>query len=121
MVYEQPRICPGESDAQNSLRFIDTDGSLNLGQTTRPSDSQQERGGGERTCRIVDFAVMANHKVKLKENEKRFKCPDLANMKMAVIPILIGVLGTATKGFGKGTGNFGNKRTSGDRPKLQHH
>ena len=32
----------------------------------------------ERTCRIVDFAVSADHKVKLKESEKRDKCPNLA-------------------------------------------
>ena len=27
----------------------------------------------KRTCRIVDFSVSANHRVKLKENEKRDK------------------------------------------------
>ena len=32
----------------------------------------------ERTCRIVDFAVSADHWVKLKESEKRDKYLDLA-------------------------------------------
>ena len=32
----------------------------------------------KRTCRIVDIAVPANHRVKLKESEKRDKYVDLA-------------------------------------------
>ena len=54
-----------------------------------------------RTCRIVDFAVPADHRVKLKEGEKRDKCLDLArelkklwNMKMTVIRNVISALGT---------------------------
>ena len=54
----------------------------------------------------MDFAVPADHWVKLKESEKRNKYLDLAgeikklwNMKVTVIPIVIGMLGTATKGF----------------------
>ena len=53
---------------------------------------------------MVDFAVPANHRVKLKESEKRDKYLDLArelkkilNMKVTVIPIVIGLLGTVTK------------------------
>ena len=30
------------------------------------------------TCRIVDFAVLANHRVKLKENDEKYKYLDLA-------------------------------------------
>ena len=48
--------------------------SLNLNQTTRPSDYQQRKG----ICRIVDFAVSADNRVKLKESEKRNKYLDLA-------------------------------------------
>ena len=33
---------------------------------TRPSDSQQKK----RTCQIVDFALIADHRIKLKESEK---------------------------------------------------
>ena len=40
IVYAQPRICPGEWDAQNPLEFWDKNGSSNLGQTNILSDSQ---------------------------------------------------------------------------------
>ena len=50
----------------------------------------------ERTCRIVDFAVPADHIVKLKDSEKRDKYVDLDrelknlwNMKVRVIPNII--------------------------------
>ena len=63
----------------------------------------------ERTCKIVDFAVPAEHRIKLKECEKRDKYLDLArelkklwNMQVTIIPIVIGAFGTATKGLLKG-------------------
>ena len=63
----------------------------------------------KKICRIVDFAVPADHKVKLKESEKRDKYLDLArevkklgNMKVTALPIVIGVLGTVTKGLVQG-------------------
>ena len=43
MVYAQTRIRPEEWDSQNFLGFWDIDGSPNLGQATRPSDSQQKK------------------------------------------------------------------------------
>ena len=59
-----------------------------------------------RTCRIVDFAVPDNHRVKLKESEKKDKYLDLAgefkklcNMKVTIIPIVISALGTITEGL----------------------
>ena len=58
----------------------------------------------KRTCRIVDFAVSKDHRVELKESEKKNKYQDLAwelkklwNMKVTVIPIITGMLGTVTK------------------------
>ena len=52
----------------------------------------------------MDFAVQAEHRVKIKENEKRNKVFDLAkelkriwNMKMTVTIIIIGALGTTPK------------------------
>ena len=58
----------------------------------------------KRTCKIVNFTVLADHKVKLKESEKRNKYLDLAwqmknlwSMKVKFIPIIIGTLGTVTK------------------------
>ena len=57
----------------------------------------------------MDFAVPADHRVKLKENEKKDKYLDLAwelkklwNMKMTFIPVVIGALGTVTEGLVKG-------------------
>ena len=57
----------------------------------------------------MDFAIPANHTVKLKESEQRDKYLDLArglkklwNMKVTFIPIVIGALGTVTKGLIKG-------------------
>ena len=37
-------------------------------------------------------------------------------MKVTVIPIVVGALGTVPKGIGKGTGGLGNKRISRDHP-----
>ena len=63
----------------------------------------------ERTCKIVDSAVPADHRIKLKECEKRDKNLDLArelkklwNMQVTIIPIVIGTFGTVTKGLLKG-------------------
>ncbi len=57
----------------------------------------------------MDLAVLADHRVKIKESEKRDKCLDLArelkrlwNMKVTLIPIVTSVLGTITKGLIKG-------------------
>ena len=74
----------------------------------------------KRTCQIGDFAVPADHRVKLKEKEKRNEYQDLArelknlwNMKVTVIPILIGTLGTVTKMIDKRNGGLENKGTIG--------
>ena len=74
MVYAQSRICLGICTIQNlsPLGFRDTNGSYNLGQTTRPYNNKKER-----ICRIVDFAVPADYRVKLKEFEKKEKYRNL--------------------------------------------
>ena len=63
----------------------------------------------KRICKIVDFAVPADHRINLKESEKKDKYLDLAreskklcNMKVTIVPIVIGALGTITKGLLKG-------------------
>ena len=64
----------------------------------------------KRICKIVDFAVPADHRIKLKECEKRDKYLDLArelkkklwNMTVTIIPIVIRAFGTVTKGLLKG-------------------
>ena len=70
----------------------------------------------KRTCRIGDFVIPADHRVKLKESEKRNEYLDLArelkklwHLKVTVIPIIIGALGTVTKGLIKGLEDLGIK------------
>ena len=71
----------------------------------------------------MDFAVPADHRVKLEENEKKNKYQDFAkerkklwSMKMTVIPTVIGALGTVTKGLIKGLEDLEINGTSGDHP-----
>ena len=61
-----------ENVTPTPMGFSDTNRSPNLDQTTRPHNNQQI----DRTCSIVDFAVPADHRMKLKENEKRDKYLD---------------------------------------------
>ena len=59
-----------------------------------------------RISKIVDFAVPADHRINLKESEKKDKYLDLTreikklwNMKVTIVPIVIGALGTITKDY----------------------
>ena len=63
----------------------------------------------KRTSKIVDFAVLAEHRIKLKECEKKDMYLHLArewkklwNMLVTIIAIVIGAFGTVTKGLQKG-------------------
>ena len=63
----------------------------------------------KRICKIVDFAVPADHRINLKESDKKDKNLDLVrelkklwNMKVTIVPIVIGALGTITKRLLKG-------------------
>ena len=60
----------------------------------------------KRTCKIVDFAVPTDHRIKLKECEKKDKylreLKKLWNMKVTIIPIVIGAFGTVAKRLLKG-------------------
>ena len=53
----------------------------------------------KRTCKIVDFAVPADHRIKLKEYENARELKKLWNMQVTIIPIVIGAFGTVTKGL----------------------
>ncbi len=84
-----------------------TNGLRNLGQKTRPYNTQQKKK--KKICKIVDFAIPAAHRIKLKECEKKDKFLNLArklkklwNMKVKIIPFVIGSFGTVTKGLLKG-------------------
>ena len=57
----------------------------------------------------MDFAVLVDHWIKMKECEKKDKYLDLArelkklwNMKVTIVPIVIGAFDTVTKGLLKG-------------------
>ena len=61
------------------------------------------------TYKIVDFAVPADSRIKLKESEKKYKYLDLTRelkkpwkMKVTILPIVIGAFGTVTKGLFRG-------------------
>ena len=64
----------GEWHTQTPLELWHTNGSPNLDQTGRPYSNQQRK----RACKIVDLAVPADHRIKLKESEKKDKYLDLA-------------------------------------------
>ena len=106
--------------AQTPMGFWDTNGSPNLGQATRPSDSKKKR---ERTCRIGDFAVLSDNRVKLNEIEKRDKYLDLVReLKKNVEHESDGDTYCdwcslySNQRIHTRTGGLGNKRTSGDLP-----
>ena len=112
MVYAKYNICP--------LGFWDTNGSPNLSHRTKSYNKQQKK---KKTCKIVNVALPADHRVKLKENEKMDKYLHLSRKlkklwktKVTIIPIAIGARGRVTKMINKGTGWFGNKRMSGQHP-----
>ena len=73
---------------------------------------------------IINKKERTDHRVKLNESEKKNKYFDLArelkklwNMKVTIIPIAVGVLGSHQK-INKRTGGLGNKRTGGDHPNF---
>ena len=106
MVYVQPRTCPRKWHTQTPMGLWYTNGSPNLGQKTRPYNNQKKK---KKICKIVDFAVLGDHRIKLKECEKRDKYLNLArelkklwNLKVTIIPIVIGAFGTVAKGLSKG-------------------
>ena len=70
---------------------------------------------------MLDFAVPADYSIKPKEYEKKDKYLDLArelkklwNMKVTIIPIVIGAFATVTKGLLKGLEDLECWRTNGD-------
>ena len=73
-----------------------------------------------RTCRVVDFAVQADYKVKLKENKKRNRYLDLAkelkklwNLKLTIIQIVTHTLDTVIKELVQGLEDLENWDWSG--------
>ena len=69
-------------------------------------NNNYNNNNNNKICKIVDFAVPADHRIILKECEKRDKYLDLArelkklwNMKVTSIPIMIGAFSMVTKGL----------------------
>ena len=97
MVYVQPSIYCGKGDTQTPLGFWDTKYHL-------ISDRWPDLviiNKKKRTFWIMDFVFLADHRIKLKESEKKVKYLDLAwelkklwNMKVTIIPIVTGALDT---------------------------
>ena len=125
MVYPQPRIRPRKWGCTKFFEILRYKRSPNLSQTTRPSKCQQQqqqqkrkkKEKKKRAYQIVDFVVPADHRVKLKQCEKRDKYLDLArelkkrwNMNVTEIPVVIGALSTVTKGLVQGLDDLEIKR-----------
>ena len=78
---------------------MQTNGSPNLGQKTRPYNNQEKK----RTYKIVEFAVPADHRINLKKGEKKGReLKKLWNMQVIIIPIVISAFGTVIKGLQRG-------------------
>ena len=84
--------------------------------TRRPDLIVINKKKKKRIGKIVNFAVSADHRIKLKECEKWDKYLDLARelkklwkMKVMIVPIVIGAFGTITKGLLKGLEEVGGR------------
>ena len=97
-----------------------TNGPPNLGQKTIPYNNLQHK---KRICKIIDFAVPAEHRIKLKECKKKDKYLDLAReLKKTMEPEGDNYTNCdrcfwySNKRIIKETGEFGSWWTSGDHP-----
>ena len=94
------------------MTYINSYGTLTYTRITksRPEDQTVKTNKQKkRICKIVEFAVPADHGMKLKESEKKDKYLNLArelkklwNMKVTIIAIVVGAFGSVTKGLFKG-------------------
>ena len=114
----KPGICPGKWDAQTPLGFWNLNGSPNLSQTIIPSHSQPKKT----LHRKVDFAVPADHRIKLKESEKRDKYQELVRELKKLEhesdddTNFNWCSQYSHQRIDTRTGRLGNKKTSGDHP-----
>ena len=72
MVYAQPSICPRKWDFDIQIDHLISAGRSNFIIINKKKKKKK------RTCKIVDFVVLADHRIKLKESEKKDKYLDLA-------------------------------------------
>ena len=107
LVWRDLGLNPGLPDLWQTLYPQDQwNGSHILGKTTRHSDNKKKKEKEKGTCRILDFAVPIDHRLKLKESEKKYNYLYVArelkkmwNMKMTVSQIVIGTLDRVIKGL----------------------
>ena len=101
---------PAPVQENNTYQHIDFDIQTDHLISTRKPDLIIINKKKKRTWKIVNFAVLADHRIKLKECEKmdKYRNParelkqKLWNKKVTIIPIVIGAFGTVTKGLFKG-------------------
>ena len=75
--------------------------------------NNNNNNNNKKACKFVNFPVPVDHRVKLKESEKKDKYPEdlvrelkkLWNLKVTIIPIMISAFDTVTKGLLKGLEN----------------
>ena len=95
MIYAQPRISPWKWGEKNYQGFWNTNGSPNLGQTTRLRDTQQKKN-------LLNSGLCC-YSLSLGKTERKWKervvtrTEKLWNMKMTLIPIGISALRTVTR------------------------
>ena len=105
MVYAQPRICSGKVlwDIE-----IQTNHIIAIRRPDLVIVKKKKNEKKRRNCWIVSFVILAEHRVKLKKGEKRDKYLELAgelkknklwSLNVMMKPIVIGMLGTETKGL----------------------
>ena len=110
-----------QRDIKTPLGFWETNRLPNLNQTIKHCNNQQKR----RTCQIVDFAVPADHRVKLKESKKKDNYLDLTRELKKTVEHESDSYTNCNwcpwyshQRIGTGTGGLENKRMRGDHPKY---
>ena len=121
MVYAQPRINPGEWDAQTLVGFWDTNGSPNLSQTTGPQNNQQEKKENLPNCGLW-CPGWSQSKIERKRKDKYLDLARELKKKKTVAHESDGDTNCnwcswySHQRIGTETGGLQNKRTSGDNP-----
>ena len=119
MIYAQPRICPREWYVQTTIGFWNTNGSPNLGQTTRSHHNRQKKGNLE-NCELCSPGKPQS------ENKRMWKEGQVPGPSSGTEKAVEQESDDNTncdccswyrhQRISTRTGRLGNKRTSGDDP-----
>ena len=105
------------------MEFWHSNGSLNLGQTTKPYNNNKKKKNEKkkRTCTIENFTVPVDHSVELKESEKKDKYLDFTRglkktgeYESDIYTNYDWCTWYSDQRIYKRTGECGNEKTSGD-------